>query len=139
MPRPKKCRRIGFVPKHTKFGPVDGSETSEPIILHLDEAEAIRLKDIEKLDQAEAAIEMGVSRQTFQNILEAAREKVAKSLLIGADLDIQGGHIIYKTCTAVCSECGSEYDMSKGEWNGVCKNCGSTNLYCPKKDRKCCH
>lgn len=139
MPRPKKCRRIGFVPEHKKYGPLGNNNTEEEIILHLDEAEAIRLKDIVKLDQSEAAVEMGVSRQTFQNILEAARNKVARSVLYGSDLIIQGGHIIYKTCTAVCSECGTEYDLSTNDWQGTCKKCGSTQLYCPKKDKKCCH
>lgn len=139
MPRPKKCRRIGFVPKHNSYGPIGFKNNLTEIIIHLDELEAIRLKDIEKLDQADAADLMGVSRQTYQNILESAREKVALSLLNGNTINIEGGHIILNSCTAVCADCGERYDMQKKEWHGQCVNCGSTNLYCLKKNKKCCH
>lgn len=140
MPRPKKCRRIGYVPEFRKYGPKDRDKPSkDTIILQLDEVEAIRLKDIEKLDQAEGAVEMGVSRQTFQNILESARHKVATSLIEGKELTMEGGHIINKECVAVCQNCGQSYNISKREWNGVCDNCGSTQLYCENRQRRCCH
>jgi len=140
MPRPKKCRRIGFIPKYRKYGPRDTIQLSEEIILlQLDELEAIRLKDIEKLDQSEAAERMGVSRQTFQNIIESAREKIARSLINGIELSIEGGHIINKHCIAICEECGKSYNVDEGDWHGTCSNCGSTHLYCSKKDRRCCH
>ncbi|MDA3846894.1 MAG: DUF134 domain-containing protein [Vallitaleaceae bacterium] len=139
MPRPKKCRRIGFIPKYREYGPRDRNHTSEEtILLQLDEIEAIRLKDIEKLDQSEGAKLMGVSRQTFQNIIESAREKIARSLLEGVEIRIEGGHVINKHCIAVCEDCGKSYNMEDGEWTGACASCGSTHLYCSKKDRRCC-
>ena len=139
MPRPKKCRRIGFVPKYNSYGPVGSKNNLSPISIQLDELEAIRLKDLEKLDQVDAACLMGVSRQTFQNILESAREKIALSLLNGNTIIIEGGHIILNSCTAICSDCGESYNMQKKEWHGQCEKCGSTNLYCPQKNKKCCH
>lgn len=60
----------------------------EEIALTLDEIEAIRLADIEDLYQADAAEKMGVSRQTFGNIIARAHKKVASALLQGKALRI---------------------------------------------------
>ena len=140
MPRPKKCRRIAYVPEHRQYGPKDqGSGPIDIINLQLDEVEAIRLKDIEKLDQAEGAEKMGVSRQTFQNILESARNKIARSIVEGAEIRISGGHIINKGCIAVCQSCGAKYNINEDEWHGTCDSCGSTEIYCETKQRRCCH
>ena len=51
-----------------------------------EELEALRLADLEDLSQAEAAASMGVSRQTFGNIVKRARAKVAQSLVHGQAL-----------------------------------------------------
>ncbi len=140
MPRPKKCRRIGHVQRYRKYGPRDRNQLSNDVItIELDEIESIRLKDIEKLDQSQGAEKMGVSRQTFQNILESARNKVARSIINGLEIHIAGGHIINNQCIAVCEQCGNSFDINKGEWHGICEKCGSTHLYCPKKDKRCCY
>lgn len=140
MPRPKKCRRIGYVPEYRQFGPKDRAvDSTEVINLQLDEVESIRLKDIEKLDQTEGAEKMGVSRQTFQNILESARSKIAKSIIEGVEISISGGHIINQACIAVCQNCGEKYNINNNEWHGVCDKCGSTELYCETRNRRCCH
>jgi predicted DNA-binding protein (UPF0251 family) len=62
------------------------------IRLSVEEAEALRLKDLEGLEQAEGAVSMGVSRPTFQRILSSARKKVADALLNGKAIKIEGGH-----------------------------------------------
>ena len=54
-----------------------GQIEDEPIILNLDEYEAIRLMDREGMSQQECSKRMGVSRTTVQKIYEAARRKVA--------------------------------------------------------------
>lgn len=65
----------------------------EESILTLDEAEAIRLADLEGLYQQAAAQRMGVSRQTFGRIVESARRKVADAIINGKRLRIEGGKV----------------------------------------------
>jgi len=65
----------------------------EEVALALDEMEAVRLADLEGLYQEEAAVRMDVSRQTFANILAAARRKIAEALVSGKALRIEGGNI----------------------------------------------
>lgn len=48
----------------------------------------MRLADIEDLYQADAALKMGVSRQTLGNILARAHKKVATALIEGKALRI---------------------------------------------------
>jgi predicted DNA-binding protein (UPF0251 family)/predicted Fe-Mo cluster-binding NifX family protein len=60
--------------------------------LSLDEIEAIRLRDIEQLEQVECATKMGVSRPTFQRILSGARNKITDSIINGKALKIEGGN-----------------------------------------------
>jgi predicted DNA-binding protein (UPF0251 family)/predicted Fe-Mo cluster-binding NifX family protein len=60
--------------------------------LSLEETEAIRLKDLDHLKQAECAKKMNISRPTFQRILAAARKKIADSIVSGKALRIEGGN-----------------------------------------------
>jgi predicted DNA-binding protein (UPF0251 family) len=59
-------------------------------LLH-EELEALRLADVENLNQAEAARYMGISRSTFQRIVTQARHQVALALIGGHALQIEGG------------------------------------------------
>lgn len=92
MPRPRKCRRVAFVPGTTYFKPagIPLRELDENLIT-IDEIEAIRLKDIEDLEQEQCAVEMGISRATLQRILESGRKKIADALINGKAMKIQGG------------------------------------------------
>lgn len=58
----------------------------EKVQLADDEFEALRLVDLLKMQQQEAAIVMGVSRQTLANILKSARFKVMDCLTQGKAL-----------------------------------------------------
>ncbi len=60
--------------------------------LLLEEIEAIRLRDVEHLEQQECAEKMGVSRPTFQRIISNARSKIADSITNGKALKIEGGN-----------------------------------------------
>lgn len=89
MVRPTKCRMIGVSPTATYFKPRGISMFMlEEVSLELDELEALRLADFEGLYQADAAERMGISRQTFANIVERARHKVADALIHGKALKI---------------------------------------------------
>jgi len=64
----------------------------EEMRLTVEEAEAIRLKDLEGLEQEGGAEKMNVSRPTFQRILASARQKIADALLNGKAIRIEGGN-----------------------------------------------
>ncbi len=63
----------------------------EEVRLSIEEAEALRLKELEELEQAAGAAKMGISRSTFQRVLSSARKKVADALLNGKAIRIEGG------------------------------------------------
>ena len=50
-------------------------------LLQLDEFEAMRLCDLDGLEQAEAGDKMGVSRGTIQRLLESGRKKLLRALV----------------------------------------------------------
>ena len=91
MARPSRCRRICQQPLYARFEPADRSQ-AETVQLTVDEYEVIRLIDLEKLTHEQCARQMEISRTTVTEIYEAAREKVADSLVNGKALFIAGGH-----------------------------------------------
>jgi predicted DNA-binding protein (UPF0251 family)/predicted Fe-Mo cluster-binding NifX family protein len=95
MPRPLNERRVGCRMPTRAFKPagVPGRELEE-VVLSLDEAEAIRLADLEGLYQEAAALRMAVSRQTFGRIVETARRKVTDAIINGKLLRIEGGEVV---------------------------------------------
>jgi predicted DNA-binding protein (UPF0251 family) len=93
MARHFKCRRVAFVPGVTYFKPAGiPLRDLEEIQLTLEEAEAIRLKDLEGLGQEQGAEKMNISRPTFQRVLYSARQKIADALLNGKAIRIEGGN-----------------------------------------------
>jgi Zn finger protein HypA/HybF involved in hydrogenase expression len=98
--------------------------------------EAIRLKDLEGLEQSECADRMQVSRPTFQRILLSAREKIADSLINGKKIHIEGGNYTKNICQVQCLNCGKEWEESFEKFNSnkddnyICPHCGSHNIIC---------
>lgn len=89
MARPMKCRTVECDIAASYFKPQGiPMRDLDEVALELDEIEAIRLADLEELYQADAAAKMGVSRQTFGNIIARAHKKVATALLHGKALRI---------------------------------------------------
>lgn len=89
MARPFKCRRVSCAVSAVYFKPQCVPMCNiEEIELELDEVEALRLADLEERYQADAAERMGVSRQTFGNIIARAHKKVAAAILGGKALKI---------------------------------------------------
>jgi len=93
MSRPFKCRRVAFMPGVTYFKPAGiPLRDLEEIRLSVEEAEALRLKELEGLEQEQSAEKMNISRQTFQRVLASARHKAADALLNGKAIRIEGGN-----------------------------------------------
>ena len=92
--RPHKLRWVHGIPRHVYFKPraVPLSQLQE-VTLTVDEFEAMRLRDVERLDQIPAAEKMNIHQSTFQRILTRAREKVTDALVNGKAIKIEGGQI----------------------------------------------
>ncbi len=92
MPRPRRRRRIRRWPDITFFRPEGVKESYlEESILTVDEFEAVRLKDLEGLDQEEAAKKMNISQPTFHRLITSARKKIADAIVKGKAIKIEGG------------------------------------------------
>ncbi len=89
MARPRLCRRIGFNPNITYFKPqgIPLRELKETL-LEIDEFEAIRLKDLEGLEQEGCAKKMNISQPTFHRILLSARKKITDAIINGKAIKI---------------------------------------------------
>jgi predicted DNA-binding protein (UPF0251 family)/predicted Fe-Mo cluster-binding NifX family protein len=93
MPRPNKCCRVCCIPGATYFKPAGiPLKMLEEIQLTVEEAEALRLKDLQGLEQEQGARQMNISRPTFQRVLAKARKKVADALLNGKAIRVEGGN-----------------------------------------------
>jgi len=89
MPRPRLCRKIKFLPNATYFKPQGiPIKNLEIIELTHEEAEALRLKNIEDLNQIECAKQMNTSQSTFQRILSSAYKKTSDALINGKSIKI---------------------------------------------------
>lgn len=94
MTRPRKIRSIWHRPKVTYYKPQGiPLRYLEETILSLDEVEAIRLKEVEGLEQTTAAKKMKISQSTFQRILSSAHQKIAQALLGGKAIRFEGGSV----------------------------------------------
>lgn len=134
MPRPTKFRRVEFFPEDTYFVPLGKPKCElEEIVLKVEELEAIRLKDIEGLSQEECAVKMQISRQTFQNIVDAARKKTALALTKGKAIRISGGNYRSKFCKFKCLNCGNVYEINYEQDKHICPACGSDKVVCSKR------
>ena len=93
MGRPHKERRVEQIPPVTHYKPAGVPlHDLEEITITIEEMEAIRLADIEQLDQNAAAERMEVSRPTFHRIVNTAHQKIASALWQGHSLMIGGGN-----------------------------------------------
>ncbi len=111
MPRPRRCRRVCAEPAYDTFSP-NGIPSGDPILLTVDEYEAIRLVDYEKRTHEQCAALMDISRTTATEIYESARYKIADSLVNGRKLCIAGGH--YRLCDGMAGHCAKETCRQRG-------------------------
>ncbi len=143
MVRPTKWRKVEFIPEKQVFCPAQTS-SGKPgeNVLRIEELEAIRLKDLEGLEQEECAARMEVSRPTFQRILSNARLKVADSLTNAKAIRIEGGNYTRNICPVRCLDCGRQWEESYENFEQVlqgdykCPECGSIRIVCDRREKK---
>jgi predicted DNA-binding protein (UPF0251 family) len=61
----------------------------EVVEMSLEEMEALRLKNLEGLEQTQAAKKMNTSQSTFARILASAHQKIADALINGKAIKIE--------------------------------------------------
>lgn len=90
--RPKKTRWVKCSPRERCFRPQCNSLSKlEGVILTLDEFEALRLLDLENLEQENVAKKMKVHRSTISRIISSAHKKIADALVNIKAIKIEGG------------------------------------------------
>ena len=125
MPRHQRCRRICGFPACKSFTP----ETCGPVntvTLTLDEYEVVRLVDFEKQTHEQCAVQMDISRTTVTEIYEAARYKIADSIVNGKRLLISGGN--YRLCDGTDTGCCKKQCKRRRECEVYCA--------CPEKEKR---
>jgi len=142
MPRPIKPRRIFFQPQATYFKPAGISISSlEGIKLSFEEIEAIRLIDLENIDQIEASKKMKISQPTLSRLLNDARKKLADALINGKSIKIEGGIFKMEPIRGNGLGRGRGRGFGRGRMGGpvaagpdgycVCPKCGYKEIHKP--------
>ena len=94
MARPAKFRKVCRLPLCQEFYGGKGNDSA--ITLTVEEYETIRLIDYMGFSQEECGRQMGGSRATIQALYTEARKKLARFLVEGTSLKIEGGN--YSLC-----------------------------------------
>jgi len=90
MPRSKIQRCVCFNPGVTYFKPQGiPLRLLEEVVLMTDEVEALKLYEVDNLEQKEAADKMKISQPTFARILGSANKKVADAIIQGKAIRIE--------------------------------------------------
>lgn len=89
MPRCSKKRIVSKMPRSCYF--LSDNKSNTYITMSVEEYECIRLIDYMGLNQNECALMMQVSRATVQAIYAEARKKIARFIVEGINLNIDGG------------------------------------------------
>jgi predicted DNA-binding protein (UPF0251 family) len=90
MPRPKIRRHLSHKQNIHYFKPRGvPMRALEEVVLYRDEVEALKLHDIDGLEQIEAAKKMGISQSTFARILDASYKKIAEGIVHGKAIRIE--------------------------------------------------
>lgn len=130
MARPQKCRRVESLPNITYFKPagIPLRELDE-VTISIEEAEALRLKELEGLEQEQGAEKMNISRPTFQRVLASARQKVADAILNGKAVRIEGGNFQMVWRRFRCNR-GHEWELDKpvSVLPKLCPTCRGHNI-----------
>ena len=106
--RPKKYRIVRWNPGISHFSPRGRPGRPDEINLNMDEFEAIRLADLMRLTQKEAANSMHISQQTFSRIIKKAHKTLADGIVSGKIIKLQGGSYVTTTHPDIKPEAASK-------------------------------
>ena len=90
MPRPRRPRCLRFTPNVYYFKPrgIPLRELEEVVLLP-DELEALKLYEVDSLEQIEASTKMKISQPTFARILDGAHKKIADAIITGKAIRVE--------------------------------------------------
>lgn len=126
MGRKRKCCQVGSLPAAKGFRPFGpGLEATGETLLNLDEYESLRLLDYQHLTQEEAAVKMQVSRPTLTRIYEKARGKIARALVEGHTLMLEGGEVELSGADYRCRSCHDRFNQPDDQ---RCPKCHSAQI-----------
>lgn len=129
MRSPYRKRRVYLPPKYQNFKPAGlPRRMLKNMTLTLDEFEAIRLADYLGKEHQDASQRMNISRPTFTRLIAKARQKVAKAIIDGMQLVIEGGNIDFALSLHRCDECGEELILAQSQSLKICPECGSQDI-----------
>ncbi|MGD9555744.1 MAG: DUF134 domain-containing protein [Mangrovibacterium sp.] len=127
MPNRIRHRRIMMPPPMDGYMPFGvPRQELEPVVLLLEEFEAIRLADYEDLSQEEAAGKMNISRPTFTRLHDKARRKIARAFVEGKAILIRGGTYVTDDFWYKCHNCNETMVTMKPARQ--CRKCDSNNI-----------
>ncbi len=142
LPRPPKPRLVEFLPNVTYFKPAGVPMSGlDEVCLGVDELEALRLKDLEGLDQDTCAERMNLAQSTFQRLLTSARQKLTRGIVEGKAIRIEGGPYQLVARTFICPKCGRRWRrdavgpaaparaLAAESTGSRCPTCGSPGLH----------
>ncbi len=130
--RPKCLRTVGGIPEVDYFKPRGiPLKDLEVIKLTVEELEAIRLIDLEGLEQEKAAAQMRISRRTLARELKSGRKKIADALIQGKAIEIKGGNFISPDKRIFsCEDCKHEWEEKQGTGRPEkCPKCHNKNIH----------
>ena len=132
MARTRNNRVVLQPPRIKGFHPIGNyRQEMETTNIFLEEYESIRLLDYDALSQVEAAQIMQVSRPTLTRIYQSARKKIAKALVEGTMITIEGGHAIFSEAWNDCPECQCRFNISGGNNCPLCHRSDSSLMALP--------
>ncbi|NLA24421.1 MAG: DUF134 domain-containing protein [Bacteroidales bacterium] len=130
--RSRRRRKVLNPPPVQGYRPYGGDPSkSENFTQHLllEEYEAIRLCDYEMYTHEQASVIMGVSRPTFTRIYASARQKIAKCLVEGLQIKIEGGEVFFDSDWYHCKSCNIDFsNPDKTQEVKECPLCSGTEI-----------
>lgn len=125
----RKVLNVPVIKGFKPYGPDSGMQHLEPVNLLYEEYEAIRLSDYDHLNHQQASEMMGVSRPTFTRIYASALQNMAKALVEGRQLSIEGGKVYFDSDWYECQQCQCNFNNPEKEKEmGSCPLCGSNQI-----------
>jgi len=133
--RPALDKIVNTLPLYVYYKPQGvSSRKINEMILTLEEIEAFNLKDRQDLEQRKAAMEMGISRSTFQRLLKSARKKIITAIVEGKALKFEGGNYIFdkNIIKKRCTSGAYHYHIKREDIKGKSQEYRLSKIRCPE-------